>query len=358
MRLPTANMGLVPVWSGVKSTDYPVIASGATPAITLRNGSVVDHLQITGSRVGITDTDITNPASFVIVNDVRIVGSGPQQTGVVIRDASGSNSTLNFSNMVLTGLTADGFIVDGGNAGAGDPKVNIDSSTFTNTGGSAVVVEDLYNEGRVRITSSTIEGTTAAGVQVTNGQVYVENTKFERIGTAGVDATAGIAPGVFGNQATVQVVESTFSLVPVGVRAQATENGVMNVTINTNHIVTTGGNGIIMSVADAPGAVVNASVVGNRVSGAATIVTGTVAAVNGNILLDSVGWTFDATNGRVIAGAGILNIRAASEANLQGLNFSTSVQDVPADFTDADGNVIIPPPPFYDPALYVPLPPN
>ena len=49
---------------------------------------------------------------------------------------------------------------------------------------------------------------------------------------------------------------------------------------------------------------------------------------------------------------------AASEANLQGLNFSTSVQDVPADFTDADGNVIIPPPPFYDPALYVPLPPN
>ena len=358
MRLPTANMGLVPVWSGVKSTDYPVIASGAAPAITLRNGSVVDHLQITGSQVGITDTDITNPASFVIVNDVRIVGSGPQQTGVVIRDASGSNSTLNFSNMVLTGLTADGFIVDGGNAGAGDPKVNIDSSTFTNTGGSAVVVEDLYNEGRVRITNSTIEGTTAAGVQVTNGQVYVENTKFERIGTAGVDATAGIAPGVFGNQATVQVVESTFSLVPVGVRAQATENGVMNVTINTNHIVTTGGNGIIMSVADAPGAVVNASVVGNRVSGAATIVTGTVAAVNGNILLDSVGWTFDATNGRVIAGAGILNIRAASEANLQGLNFSTSVQDVPADFTDADGNVIIPPPPFYDPALYVPLPPN
>jgi len=87
-------------------------------------------------------------------------------------------------------------------------------------------------------------------------------------------------------------------------------------------------------------------------------VTGTVATANGNILLDSVGWTFDATNGRVISGAGILNIRAASEANLQGLNFGTSVQDVPADFTDADGNVIIPPPPFYDPALYVPLPPN
>jgi hypothetical protein len=358
MRLPTANMGLVPVWSGVKSTDYPVIASGALPAITLRNGAVVDHLQITGSRVGITDTDITNPASFVIVNDVRIVGSGPQQTGVVINDLTGSNSTINFSNMVLTGLTADGFVVDGGNGGAGDPKVNIDQSTFVNTGGSAVVVKDIYNEGRVRVTNSKIDGTTAAGVQVTNGQAYIADTTFERIGTAGVDATAGTAPGVFGNEATVQVVDSTFSLVPVGVRAQATENGVMNVTINGNRIVTTGGNGIIMSVADAPGAVVNASVVDNRVSGAATIVSGTVASTNGNILLDSVGWSWDATNGIVIPGQGILNIRAANEANLQGLNYSTSVQDMPADVIDGDGNIIIPPPPFYDPALFVPLPPN
>ena len=358
MRLPTANMGLVPVWSGVKSTDYPVIASGASPAITLRNGAVVDHLQITGSRVGITDTDITNPASFVIVNDVRIVGSGPQQTGVVINDANGANSTLNFSNMALTGLTADGFVVDGGNGGAGDPKVNIDQSTFVNTGGSAVVVKDVYNEGRVRVTNSAIEGTTAAGIQVTNGQAYIASTKFERIGTAGVDATAGTAPGVFGNEATVQVVDSTFTLAPVGVRAQATENGVMNVTINGNRIVTTGGNGIIMSVADAPGAVVNASVVGNRVSGAATIVSGTVASTNGNILLDSVGWSWDATNGIVIPGQGILNIRAADEANLQGLNYSTSVQDMPADVIDGDGNILIPPPPFYDPALFVPLPPN
>jgi hypothetical protein len=360
MRLPTANMGLVPVWSGVKSIDYPVIASGAAPAITLRNGSVVDHLQITGSRVGITDTDITNPASFVIVNDVRIVGSGPQQTGVVITDANGSNSTLNFSNMVLTGLTADGFVVDAADSGAGDPRVNIDNSTFVNTSGSAVVVKDVYNDGRVEVTNSTIEGTTAAGVQVINGQAYIANTKFDRIGTAGVDATAGIAPGVFGNQATVQVVGSTFTLVPVGVRAQATENGIMNVTINENHIVTTGGNGIILSVADAPGAVVNASVVSNRVSGAATIVSGTVATENGNILLDSVGWTVNLTPDPpvVTPGQGILNIRAANEANLQGLNFSTTVQDLPADAIDGAGNIIVPPPPFYDPALFVPLPPN
>jgi hypothetical protein len=221
-----------------------------------------------------------------------------------------------------------------------------------------VVVKDIYNEGRVRITNSSIEGTTAAGVQVTNGQAYIANTKFDRIGTAGVDATAGTAPGVFGTDATVQVVDSTFTLVPVGVRAQATESGVMNVTINGNRIATTGGNGIIMSVADAPGAVMNASVVGNRVSGAATIVSGSAASTNGNILLDSVGWSWDATNGIVIPGQGILNIRAANEANLQGLNYSTSVQDMPADVIDGDGNIIIPPPPFYDPALFVPLPPN
>jgi hypothetical protein len=132
----------------------------------------------------------------------------------------------------------------------------------------------------------------------------------------------------------------------------------MNVTVNDNRIVTTGGNGIILSVADAPGAVLNASVVSNRVGGAATIVSGTVSTVNGNILLDSVGWTFDATTGVVNPGQGILNIRAANEANLQGLNFSTSVQDLPADVIDAAGNILIPPPPFYDPALSVPLPPN
>jgi hypothetical protein len=101
-------------------------------------------------------------------------------------------------------------------------------------------------------------------------------------------------------------------------------------------------------------------VVSNLVSGAATIVSGTVATENGNILLDSVGWTVNLTPDPpvVTPGQGILNIRAANEANLQGLNFSTSVQDLPADVIDGDGNIIVPPPPFYDPALFVPLPPN
>jgi hypothetical protein len=94
------------------------------------------------------------------------------------------------------------------------------------------------------------------------------------------------------------------------------------------------------------------------VAGSATIVSGTVATTNGNILLDSVGWSFNFTTETVIPGQGILNIRAADEANLQALNFSTSVQDMPADAVDGDGNILIPPPPFYDPALFVPLPPN
>ena len=358
MLLPTANMGLVPVWSGTRSTDYPVIAAGTGTAIVLGNGSVVDHLQITGSRIGISDAGITDPSSFVIVNDVRIVGSGPQQTGVQIYDTAGVSSTLNFSNMQLSGLTADGFEVWGGGPSAGDPKVNIDRSTFTNIGGSAVTVEDVYNEGRVRITNSKIDGTTAAGIQITNAQVYVGETTFTNIGTAGVDATAGVAPGVFGTQSTVQVVNSVFTRTPVGVRAQATESGTMNVTINGNKINTTGGNGIILSVADAPSSVVNASVVGNRASGAATVISGTVPQANGNILLDSVGWAVDWTVDPPvkIPAQGILNIRAANEANLRGLNFNSSVENVPA-LVNGDLSVE-PPPPFYDPALYVPLPPN
>jgi len=358
MLLPTANMGLVPVWSGVTSADYPVIAAGTGTAVTLGNGSVVDHLEITGSAVGISDAGITAPSSFVIVNDVRLIGSGPQQTGVQIYDLSGASSTLNFSNMYLQGLSANGFDVYGGSAGAGDPKVNIDRSTFVDIGGSAVVVEDIYNEGRVRITNSAIDGTTAAGVTVINGQAYVADTSFANTGTAGVDATAGLAPGVFGTQSTVQVVNSTFSDVPIGVRAQATEGGTMNVTINQNEIRTTGGNGIILSVADAAGSVVNASVVGNRVSGAATVLSGTVPQANGNILLDSVGWSinWDVDPPVKIPGQGILNIRAANEANLRGLNFNSSVESMPA-LVNGDASVL-PPPPFYDPALFVPLPPN
>ena len=362
MQLPTANMGLVPVWSGVKSTDYPVIAAGTGTAITLGNGSVVDHLKITGSRVGISDAGVTETGSYVIVNDVQIVGSGPNQTGVQILDLNDTGERLNFSNMYLQGLTANGFDIYGGSGGAGDPNVNIDNSTITDIGGSAVLVQDVYNDGRVRITNSDISRTTAAGVQVTNAQVYVEGTDFSAIGTAGVDATAGVVPeaGVFGTNSIVQVVASTFVGVPVGVRAQATEGGTMDVTINSNTIRTTGGNGIIVSVADAPNAVANASIVGNRVTGAATVTSGPVQVSNGNILLDSVGWTVNLTPDPpvVTPGQGILNVRAADEANLRGLNYNASVQDMPADVVDGDGNIIVPPPPFYDPALYVPLPPN
>jgi len=362
MQLPTANMGLVSVWSGVKSVDYPVIASGATPAITLRNGAVVDHLQITGSTIGITDTDITNPVGLSIVNDVRIIGSGPNQTGVEILGGTGVGSQINFSNMYLQGLTNDGFYVFGGSSGAGDPKINIDNSTFVNNAGSAIVAEDVYNDGRVRITNSTIDGTTAAGVQVINAQVYIEKTRFTNIGTAGVDATAGRVPeaGVFGNASVVQVVGSTFDKLPVGIRAQATESGTMNVTVNSNTIRTTGGNGIIVSVADATNAVANASIVGNRVAGAATVTSGTTQTVNGNILLDSVGWKVDLSTDppTVTPGSGILNVRGADEANLRGLNYNSTVQDMPADAVDGSGNIVVPPPPFYDPALFVPLPPN
>ena len=287
----------------------------------------------------------------MIINDVQIVGSGPNQTGVEILDPHAASATMNFSNMYLQGLSADGFSINTGSGG--DPNVNIDNSTFVDTSGSAVVVQDLYNDGRLRLTNSTIDGTSGAGVSIINAQAYIGTTTFRNVGTVGVDATAGTAPGIAGTQATVQVFDSTFVAVPVGVRAQATESGTMNVTINGNQIATTGGNGIIISVADAPNAVVNANVVGNRATGASTVVSGTTTYPNGNILLDSVGWSDDGT----IAGQGIINIKAASETNLQGLNFNATVQDVPARLVVKDV-IIIPPPPFYNPALYVPLPPN
>ena len=77
-------------------------------------------------------------------------------------------------------------------------------------------------------------------------------------------------------------------------------------------------------------------------------------------LIDSVGWVIDWAQDPPtrIDGAGILNIRAANEANLKGLNFNASVENIPSLVSPDGSKAVEPPPPFYDPALFVPLPPN
>jgi hypothetical protein len=173
LQLCTANCGQVPLWGTGDPGKYPVITNPTGAAIVVdKNGTVVDHLQISGARVGISDCNgmglgpvvlcdgtPTQTGGTAYINDVRIYGNGPGQTGVVIKDKAGNNGTFNFTNMDLRDLTANGFVVDG-SEGGGSPNVNITASSIKNTSGSAVVANDIVpifnpvtglQQGRVRL---------------------------------------------------------------------------------------------------------------------------------------------------------------------------------------------------------------
>jgi hypothetical protein len=87
---------------------YPVLSVSGT-GVTLRNGGIVDHLDIRNTTVGIAaDAGLTTVAN---VNDVKVSGSnGVAQVGVQLADVGG---TVNLSNMSLAN-TGRGLWVDGG----------------------------------------------------------------------------------------------------------------------------------------------------------------------------------------------------------------------------------------------------
>jgi hypothetical protein len=126
LQLCTANCGQVPLWGTGDPGKYPVITNPTGAAIVVeKNGTVVDHLQISGARVGISDCDgmelgpvvlcdgmPTQTGGTAYINDVRIYGNGPGQTGVIIKDLTGNNGTFNFTNMDLRDLTANARVKD------------------------------------------------------------------------------------------------------------------------------------------------------------------------------------------------------------------------------------------------------
>lgn len=350
LQLSTANCGMVDVWSNTTSSLYPVITNPAGPAIVLTNGATtgatVDHVQITGAQQGITDGVGLPAGGIATVNDVKITGNGPSQTGVYITDAAGNSGTVNFTNTTLQNLTADGFVVDGQNTG--NPFVNISNSTIQNTSGSAVVVNGIAGDGRVRLANSTINGSTGPGVTVSGANAIVETTTITNVGNYGVSVTGAPIIGgtslTTGGTSTVQVANSTIRSA-IGVQGSAPNAGdVVNLTVNGNTLVSPGGgNGVSLAVNEG---VINANVVSNRIVGLATTIvdSGTTTTTSGssgivNILLTTSGTAL--TN---------LTIKAANQTNLQALNFDATVGQQPV----LSGTT--PPPPNYDPSVIVPVP--
>ena len=388
LQLSTANCGLVDVWSNTASSLYPVITNPVGPAVVLTNGATtgatVDHIQITGAVVGITDGTGLPGGGIATVNDVRITGNGPSQTGVVITDTAENGGTFNFTKMKLQNLTADGFVVSV--TGTGAPNVNISKSLINNTTGSGVVVNGVLGEGRVQVTNSTITNSSDAGVFVGNGNAYVGNSTFRGNAIAGVyvQDSPTSEPTTTPGTSIVQVSNSTFSEQAVGIWALA-NTGTTNMTI-TNNIITTnsspvGANGVILAVGSVTGSgttgVLNGAVIGNTIApviattvvdtSSTTTTTGTTTSTSttyssiGNILLTTAGTPIfsGTTSGDVIGftSYGTLNIKAADQPQLQSMNRNAGVALLPVPVQSGSSQYyVIPPPPTFDASLVVPTP--
>jgi hypothetical protein len=372
LQLCTANCGYVPLWGTGNPGRYPVITNPSGAAIVAdKNGTYIDHLQIVGSRIGITDCDglamgsavpcvgsgTEDAPAVVTVNDVRIIGTGPSQTGVLIRDLAGNSGVFNFSNMYLKDLTQDGFVLDGqvdtGSgfvSGTSSPAMNITNSQILDTQGAAVLVN--ATNGVARITNSMIEKATDAAVVVTGGNALVDRVTIRNPNNYGVSVSG--TPILSGSAAppgtsTVQVSRSTITA-NIGVLATAPNTGdVVNVTVNGNTLLSPGGgNGVSLAVASGT---LNANVNSNNIAGTPTtfIPPGATTATTGSSAVANILLTTATVTGTV-SNAQNLTIKAASQNNLRAINNNATVFTVPVQ------SATVPPPPNYDPAVIVPIP--
>jgi hypothetical protein len=386
LRVPSVNCGQVALWSQGTSPNYPVITASGTGngiAINLggsRTNTTVDHLRITNSPVGISSgTAGLQVGAVANVNDVQIVGTAAGQRGI---ELSGTAGTFNLTSLSLSNLTRDGIAVlgSGTSSNASDIQVNLTNSKINNTTGSGILVQNVTGTaGRLRVVGSEVNGSTGAGIFVGNANAFVGTSTFSTNNLAGVyvqdsvPATTAL-PTVPGNS-VVQVADSKFSRGAVGVWALA-DSGTTNVTVTKNSIRTTsspsGANGIMLSVSSGTQGRLNARVVGNEITPkivTARVVTTTGTTISssgtstssvstttyssiGNILLTTTG-TAGATG---FSPSSKLYIQAADQDQLQSLNLASGVATVPLPLTTGS-TTIVPPPPIYDAALPVPLPP-
>lgn len=368
LKVPSANCGQVSLWSKGTSPNYPVIAasgSGSGIAINLggsRTNSTVDHLKITNSPVGISSgTAGLQVGAIANVNDVQIVGTAAGQRGI---ELSGTAGTFNLTSLSLSNLTRDGIAVLGSGP-ASDIQVNVAGSKISNTTGSGILVQDVTGTaGRLRVVSSEIDGSTGAGIFVGNANAFVDTSTFSTNALAGVyvqdSAPSSTAIPSVPGKSVVQVTDSRFTRGAVGIWALA-DSGTTNITITNNRISTTsspvGANGVILSVSSGTQGRLNARVVGNEITPkiATTSTTGPNAVTYssvGNILLTTTG----SAGPTSFTPSSKLYIQAADRNQLQTLNLASGVATVPLPLTTG-GTTVIPPPPIYDAALPVPLPP-
>ena len=189
LAIPTAVCGSQSFFGGLSGSLYPVLTNPLATAIVVNQpGTVVDHFQIVGSRVGISDG--TGFSSGVAsISDVIISGNGPGQRGVEIASSTG---TFNFDRVRLANLTNDGFVISAANA-----DVNIANSSLTNIAGTGVLVSG--SGAKVDVATVSVEGNLGTGVNASGPRseiTLVSSTIADTVGDAVVASGSAAAIGI------------------------------------------------------------------------------------------------------------------------------------------------------------------
>jgi hypothetical protein len=163
----------------------------------------------------------------------------------------------------------------------------------------------------------------------------------------------------------VQVTDSIIQA-NIGIQGSApNDNDLINITISNNILTApAGGNGINLAIngsgttATGPSGVINANIIGNRITGLATTAyyTGTAGGITRPVQLAS---DIYLTTSNTVAGLNSLSVKAVGPDNLSALNNDAVISTMPktnATTTGTSATFAPPPPPNYDPALIVPLP--
>jgi len=251
LRIPTLNCGPEALFAGANNGLYPVIRNPIGEAIAVdQAGSVVSHLRITGSPIGISDgTGLAAPGVATISDVIIEGGPGIPQRGVAI-SAPTSNGTFNFDRLQLVNLTNDGILQSAANS-----NVTVTNSRFSGIQGAGLLVSGAGARATVSrtavdgtigtailasgsasgivLTSSTISNTTGDAIVASGIQATVNATDFVTSGTttgsalvasgsgASITGLRGLVATTGSDSAVVSGVNATMNLVATRIRGSS-----------------------------------------------------------------------------------------------------------------------------------------
>jgi len=267
LALPTTSCGGREFFSSTSGSGYPILTNPLAAAIAVdQPGTVVDHFQIVGSRVGISDG--SGFASGVAnISDVIVVGTGPGQRGIEINNSTG---TFNFDRIQLTNLTNDGFVIAAANA-----DVNIARSKLAGVEGTGIHVSG--SAARVDVTTSNVQNHLGTAVNA-SGQlstVAIASSAFSDVEGDGIVAS-GSSAAIAMDSVLVQRVEGS-GLVASGMGSIIEGRKVAVLTTGSDGVVVSGNGASIalvsstISTADGFGAYVTGTQAGLYLTGSTTI---------------------------------------------------------------------------------------